>query len=103
MKSSALDLQIIIAGIKNGQAKFKRPAPCSRRRRSRGCLTLAHHRDGFFEHIHGDISFLFGHDEWRRDADGARAAAEKENAVLKRGLDDAVALSRGIFFGLLCL
>src|SRR5579862_3045640 len=57
--------------------------------------------DGFLEHIHGNIGFFFGNDEWRRDANSARAAAQEEDAVFKNLLDDAVAQLRTVFFGFL--
>jgi len=48
--------------------------------------------DAFTEHVKGDISLVFGNHERRREANGARSAAQEQNAALECQLDDAVAL-----------
>ena len=55
------------------------------------------------KHVDGNVGFVFGDDERRRDADRARTAAQKQNAALERQFDDAIALAGAILAGLLDL
>src|SRR5437016_12353661 len=57
--------------------------------------------DAFIEHVKGDVSFIFGDHERRREANSARSTAQEQNAALECELDDPVALWPGIFFRLL--
>src|SRR6266567_6549876 len=53
------------------------------------------------KHLDRQIRLLFSGDEWRCDANGARATAEEQDAAFECQLDHAVALGGGRLLGLL--
>ena len=57
---------------------------------------LADFPDALLEYIHGDVSFVPGHDQRRTYANRAWPAAEKQNATLESHLDNTVALGGSI-------
>src|SRR5580704_2364624 len=81
---------------KTGTGEDSRPQP-------NASVALAYDGKRFFQRIHGDLSFIFVHNQRRRDADGARTAAQEEHSAFKRQLYDPVALGRAVFFAILVL
>src|SRR5713226_5922602 len=64
---------------------------------------LSGERDALVEYVHRDIGFVFAYHQRRRDAYCARTATQKQDAAFEGQFDDAVALLRRIFLGLLVL
>src|SRR5712691_6120984 len=48
--------------------------------------------EALVEHVYGDVSFVLGDDQGRRDAYCARTATQEQNAAFEGQLNDAVAL-----------
>src|ERR1017187_4686896 len=62
---------------------------------------LAGNRNALFQHIHGDVGLLPGHDERRRDANAVRPASQKEHAALEGELYDGIAFRGALRLGFL--
>src|ERR1700757_1939221 len=59
--------------------------------------------DALFEYIDSDICFFLRHNQRRANPHGARTASEEQDSVLKRHLNDAIALRSSVFLRRLIL
>src|ERR1700676_5345825 len=57
--------------------------------------------DRLFQRVHGNVAFVLGHNERRRDANRARPAAQKQDAAFERQLHNAITLAGAVLASLL--
>src|ERR1017187_7962081 len=62
---------------------------------------LAGNRNALFQHIHGDVGLLAGHDERWSNTDAVGPASQKEHTALEGELDDAIAFRAALGLGFL--